>query len=351
MKVAVYTIALNEEQFIARWLESAKEADYLLLADTGSTDHTADLARSLGINVYQIKISPWRFDDAKNSALNLLPSDIDVAVSLDMDEVLLPGWRNELEKSWTSNATILNHRYRHNGGEWQWHSKIHARHGCKWIGAVHEELSWAEESLEIWNADIYLDEWQDTQKSRRGYKDLLHKKINEGDTGWRTKYFLANEYESIGDLDSAASWRGLSYANCEDGPVVKAYIAKNVAKNYISIGDVESAKTWLGMSYKQSPERETLYEIAKLYSSLGDHKTAYKAAQECLDTVWRRDGFTFDPEAWGSGPYDLLALSQYYIGHYRKAYDNGKIALKMDPNNERLIKNLEWYKGKLKNGK
>jgi len=36
MKIAVYTVALNEEQFVERWYNSAKDADYLLIADTGS---------------------------------------------------------------------------------------------------------------------------------------------------------------------------------------------------------------------------------------------------------------------------------------------------------------------------
>jgi len=49
MKVAVYAIALNEEQFVKRWFESAKEADYLLIADTGSNDKTVSIAKKLGI--------------------------------------------------------------------------------------------------------------------------------------------------------------------------------------------------------------------------------------------------------------------------------------------------------------
>ncbi len=69
MKVAVYTIALNEEKHVQRWYDSAKDADYLLIADTGSTDKTVELAKSLGINVIHIKIDPWRFDDARNAAL------------------------------------------------------------------------------------------------------------------------------------------------------------------------------------------------------------------------------------------------------------------------------------------
>ena len=59
MKVAVYTIALNEEKHVQRWYESAKDADYLLIADTGSTDRTVEIAKSLGINVINIKIDPW----------------------------------------------------------------------------------------------------------------------------------------------------------------------------------------------------------------------------------------------------------------------------------------------------
>ena len=49
MKIAVYTIALNEEKFVERWYESAKDADYLMIADTGSTDKTKRIAKKLGI--------------------------------------------------------------------------------------------------------------------------------------------------------------------------------------------------------------------------------------------------------------------------------------------------------------
>ena len=100
MKVAVYTIALNEVKHIKRWYESAKEADYLLIADTGSTDGTGDLARSLGITVVEISIKPWRFDDARNYALMSLPKDVDYCISMDADEVLTPGWRAELQKAY-----------------------------------------------------------------------------------------------------------------------------------------------------------------------------------------------------------------------------------------------------------
>jgi glycosyltransferase involved in cell wall biosynthesis len=81
MKVAVYTIALNEAKHVKRWYEASKDADYHLIADTGSTDETVKIAKKLGINVYTISIKPWRFDDARNAALALIPDDVDYCIS------------------------------------------------------------------------------------------------------------------------------------------------------------------------------------------------------------------------------------------------------------------------------
>ena len=77
MKIAIYTIALNEQDFVERWYKSAKEADYLLIADTGSTALTVKYAKNLGINVIEIGVKPWSFEDARNAALGSIPMDID----------------------------------------------------------------------------------------------------------------------------------------------------------------------------------------------------------------------------------------------------------------------------------
>ena len=51
MKIAVYAIAKNEEKHLARWQEVCKEADHVVLLDTGSTDNTVSAARELGLTV------------------------------------------------------------------------------------------------------------------------------------------------------------------------------------------------------------------------------------------------------------------------------------------------------------
>ena len=105
MKIAVYAICKNEEQFVKRFCESAKEADLILIADTGSTDNTVIEARACGATVYEIAITPWRFDKARDAALALIPRDIDVCIALDLDEMLQPGWRDRKSTRLNSSHT------------------------------------------------------------------------------------------------------------------------------------------------------------------------------------------------------------------------------------------------------
>jgi glycosyltransferase involved in cell wall biosynthesis len=42
-KICVYAICKNEEKHIDRWINSLKEADKIVVLDTGSTDNTIAL--------------------------------------------------------------------------------------------------------------------------------------------------------------------------------------------------------------------------------------------------------------------------------------------------------------------
>ena len=46
--VCVYAICKNEAKFARRWMDSMSEADHIVVLDTGSTDGTPQLLRSLG---------------------------------------------------------------------------------------------------------------------------------------------------------------------------------------------------------------------------------------------------------------------------------------------------------------
>ena len=57
-KIAIYTIAKNEEKYVKQFMSTAKEADYVIVLDTGSTDNTVEELRKHGATVHQKSIVP-----------------------------------------------------------------------------------------------------------------------------------------------------------------------------------------------------------------------------------------------------------------------------------------------------
>ena len=137
LKIAVYAISKNEAQFVERFCASAKDADAIFIADTGSTDDTVELAVKHGAIVHNICITPWRFDLARNAALALVPREYDICISLDLDEVMEPGWREEIERVWQPGITRMEYQFDWGSGIKFLSGKIHSRHGYFWHHPCH----------------------------------------------------------------------------------------------------------------------------------------------------------------------------------------------------------------------
>ncbi|MBE3574452.1 MAG: glycosyltransferase [Firmicutes bacterium] len=82
-------IVRNEEKNLARCLASVRGAvDEIIVVDTGSTDGTAQLARSLGAQVFSYE---WQDDFAAARNASLAHAHGDWVLVLDADEELAPG--------------------------------------------------------------------------------------------------------------------------------------------------------------------------------------------------------------------------------------------------------------------
>jgi hypothetical protein len=51
--------------------------------------------------------------------------------------------------------------------------------------------------------------------------------------------------------------------------------------------------------------------------------------------------------AWGHMAADLIAVSAWQLENWEEANKFGEIALKLSPNDERLQKNLQFYRSKI----
>ena len=113
LKVVVYAIAKDESKYVNKWVSSMSEADEIIVLDTGSTDDTVELLKKQNVKVYESKISPWRFDTARNKSLSYVANDADICVCTDLDEVFVSGWRKILEENWEPGITTRA-RYNYN---------------------------------------------------------------------------------------------------------------------------------------------------------------------------------------------------------------------------------------------
>ena len=344
MKVAVYTIALNEEKFVKTWYDSCKDADYWLIADTGSTDNTVEEALLRGCAVKKIRIDSWRFDHARNAALKALPRDIDYCIALDMDEVLLPGWREELQKMHDQGITRPRYKY-----VWSWNAdgseglvyggdKIHARHYYEWKHPVHEVLKSSVLETQEW-CGLEIHHYPDSSKSRAQYLPLLALSVEEDPEDDRNAFYYARELFFAGDKDKAL----LEFKRHLDLPT--ALWRPERARSMRYIATLENSEEWLFKAIAEAPERrEGWVDLARYYYNEGAWEGCLWASQRALEITDKPLEYLCEEFAWSFVPYDYAAISAYNLGLFDRAIEYGEQALLLAPDDDRLINNLTYYK-------
>jgi glycosyltransferase involved in cell wall biosynthesis len=346
MKVAIYTIALNEEQFVEKWYKSAKEADYLLIADTGSADSTVAKAETLGINVIKISIDPWRFDDARNASLSAIPSDIDYCIALDMDEVILPGWRKELEKALADEVTRPRYKY-----TWSWNSdgtpglqyggdKIHARKGYRWKHPVHEVIAADRTQEKQGWYDIEIHHYPDSTKSRGQYLPLLKLSTEEDPGNDRNAYYYARELYFNREFEDATKefLRHLSLPTARWAP------ERAASYRYLAKCKPERAKEYLLNAIAEDPKRrEPKVDLANHAYLEKNWILCYEQSLEALSITEKPLDYLCEDFAWKDLPHDLASISAWNLGKKKEAIDQIVLAITHNPNNTRLRDNLKFY--------
>ena len=347
-KVCVYAITKNEEKFIDRWYESIKDADKIFVLDTGFTDNTIDKLKKHNIVVKSEKISPWRFDVARNLALDMVDDDADICISIDIDEVFLPGWRNELEKNWDDNTTRLAYNY-----NWSlddndnpkvnfYIEKIHTRHDYIWTHPVHEVLTHTGKKENIKTVpSITVNHYPDREKSRSSYLPLLELSVEEAPNDDRNMHYLGREYmyyqrwnEAIDTLIKhlkmpSATWKDERCASM-----------RFIARSYQNLNRIDEAKMWLDKAILEAPYlRDPYMERALLEYNQKNWPEVIYYIEEALKIKEHAKSYINEVFSWDHTPYDLLSLAYFYINKPTEALTNINIALNYLPKDERLLKN------------
>lgn len=339
MKIAVYTITKNEAQFIKRWADSCADADYRLIVDTGSTDDTVSTAIENGCNVDFITINPWRFDDARNASLALLPDDIDMCISLDADEILTPGWREALEKL-PPNVTRPRYKY-----VWSWTEggregvvyhgdKIHARKNYRWVHPVHEVLTCTAQEIQHVCNGLEIHHHPDQTKSRAQYLPLLELAVKERPDDDRNQFYLGREYMFVGRKEDAE--RHLKRAL----ELSKWKPERANAMRFLS-RVTDEREPWLLRACAEAPDRrEPWVELARYYYEQQNWSGCLACCQKALALTVKPLEYLCEGDAWGSAPYDLGSIAAWNLGMGEKSLEYAEKAWVTEPDNMRLHRNL-----------
>jgi FkbM family methyltransferase len=347
MKVVVYTVAKNEAKQVQPYMESCRDADLVVIADTGSTDGTPELLRQAGAVVHDIAVKPWRFDVARTTALSLLPTDVDVCIKLDLDERLQPSWRAELEKAWVPGTTRLRYWY-----TWNWKAPgvpdvvfrsdlIHARAGYLWRLPTHEVLDSTLPQV-FAESELAIHQFPEV-KPRPNDLPLLELAVRENRCA-RTVYYLGREHSFRRDWPSCQQLME-EYLKMPD-----AYWApeRSHAMRFIGLcrkqqGDPVGATAWFLRACAEDPNlRENWLDLAEAYYSASDWSGCYHACERALAIRERSRHYQTFGNAWGARPADLAAVCASFMGMKEKAAEHMRAALTLSPADPRLQSNARF---------
>jgi glycosyltransferase involved in cell wall biosynthesis len=349
MKIAVYTIALNEAANAQRWADSAVDADYRIVADTGSSDDTVERLTRAGVTVHRIAIRPWRFDDARNAAMALIPDDVDVCCSLDMDRWLAPGWRPALEAAWTPGTTALYNLtvYRSSVDDptvlRSWPAKnFHQRWGYCFRRPVHEALVFnGDTEVTTSSNDIVIYEVQDhTKPTRKQYLPLMELAHKEDPDDAQICFWLGRDY----------MWTNQPEKGIE---LMQRYLAlpsstwgeeRAEAMRCLAIMQPDKKMLWLDRARMEAPHRrEIWHDLAEELHGQADWLNLFWACTNGIEKTRRTGSYLDDQHCWGFRLFDLGAIAAWHLNAMDRAVEWGQKALELDPDNQRLKNNLEFF--------
>ncbi len=366
LKVCVYAICKNEVQFAEKWMDSMKEADQIVVTDTGSGDGTVEKLKELGAVVYVEEVKPWRFDVARNISLDHVPEDADICVCTDLDELFVPGWRDRLEEAWlshkpkSSGPAAKTGRYLYN---WSlkadgtpdvqfYYFKVHDRHGFRWKCPIHEYVQYVGKlPLEtIYIDGMVLNHYPDPSKSRGSYLPLLELAVEEAPEDDRMRYYLGREYMYKSQwqkcIDTLNVYLALPAARWNDE---RCGAMRWIARSCYRMGRLEEARGWYYKAIAEVPDtRDPYVEFSKMCYELKDWSMTYFLTAEALKIKEKSRTFVNMGYSWDYTPDDLCAIAAYRLGLFDESLEHAKKALSYAPDNTRLINNLNIIKGVIK---
>ena len=352
LKLTIYGICKNEIVNIKKYIDCFHKADYLCILDTGSTDGTWEYLQEAqkkysNLIIAQKIITPWRYDEARNESLTLVPKDTTIYFMMDLDELIEDeGWVDIIKNAWDPlflrgaytynrqidpvSKTIIQQftEYRiHNNS---WHYK----------GIVHEQL------CNITNTrDFLLDEciqvpitvWHySTNPNREMYIELCERGVEEEPLNWLMHLQLAAEYEVHEQLDKAIiEYRKILAEQDILSPPEIGRCYASLGRALVNSNKEEEGIAVLNKGIITVPDySDNYFFLAEVYYRQNKFKETYDLCKQGIENCFNNYWCTII-NCNSYFPYLLMGISLYNLGNMIEGL--GYISIAREKNNTEEI--------------
>lgn len=311
-KVIIAAICKNEQHNAKDWVKQLSNADAICVLDTGSTDNTVSiLTHELGILgipffVAQEKFEAVDFAEFRNALLNHINksfSDYDYVFYLDLDERVLPNWKEQLGDATSSKIAV--HRFEKPDNHLTILERIFANNPGKWVYPLHECFWFDDENK---NADITdypnLQIFHFTEITQQ--KNELYSSIILDNLDKNPQHFLYFYLESIYSAKQYSkfldAWEKFKFEIEDTIPFRFRHLLYRFA--IVSNIKIRHEIKWdLVEKFLQIKNKSTLYFLSKCCSFCGDYENARRLFKD----------------------FENNADVTKYDWYFEEAYDAGKI--------------------------
>lgn len=315
--VSLCLIVKNEAEVLPRALANWKAlADELIIVDTGSTDHTVEIAQAHDARVLHYEwIYPGNKGEARMVGINAAQGEW--IVVLDADEIIRePDYLRRLLQKLPDNVTagnVLFENYDNGHLTLRWYQVRVFRRGLyHYIHREHELPHWCGEGQaeEIILGNVVFE--HRTPEGRAAGKMqpmidrlLLDVQEHPGDPG--PLYFLHRQYLLNGEYDKCIQV-GHQFLESKHVDPCEAY--GNIASAYHMLGDTQEAIRWLHKAAaEQSHRRIWWVRIAEMHMTKGRWQLALSHLRLAAE-LWPEFEWQWEPDTNGVQLYQLIDKCQ-----------------------------------------
>lgn len=353
ISISLCMIVKDEEDVLARCLESvASIADEIIIADTGSTDRTVEIAKKYTDQIYHFD---WidDFSAARNFAFSKATQDY--CLWLDADDILTEPNRQaflQLKETLPSNTDLVMMRY-HTAFDsdgnpvfsYYRERLLRRQFGFRWVGAVHEVIPPAGKIL---YSDIAITHQKikpgNPDRNLQIYQKMLDSKIRLDP---RQQFYYAQELMDHRLFPQAE--QALKQFLDLDGWTENQIDACRKLSACCRAQHKDEELNWLFQSFVYDlPRAETCCEIGQYYFNRNDYTRAAYWYEQAL-RLPRPDqlGGFVQPDCYGFIPATQLSVCYYRLGNLSQAKKYHQLSGSYKPNDPTYLSNRQFFKDEI----